>query len=86
MASPMCWVPARGTYAGMTTLVVGAGHLAMNAVLDLRHAGGVRPGHRILWAFRRPLGAVNFGGGARDALSERGSLGARRRRWSRRAG
>jgi NADPH-dependent 2,4-dienoyl-CoA reductase/sulfur reductase-like enzyme len=68
---------ARGTYAGATTLVVGAGHSAMNAVLDLAELARTAPGTRILWAFRRPLGAVNFGGGARDALAERGSLGAR---------
>jgi hypothetical protein len=68
---------ARGTYAGAATLVVGAGHSAMNAVLDLVELARTAPGTRILWAFRRPLGAVNFGGGARDALAERGSLGAR---------
>ncbi|PZR10369.1 MAG: flavoprotein [Azospirillum brasilense] len=67
----------RGTYAGRTTLVVGAGHSAMNAVLDLVALAGEEPGTRILWAFRRPLGAVNFGGGARDGLAQRGELGAR---------
>jgi len=68
---------ARDTYAGLTTLVVGAGHSAMNAVLNLVELAKSAPGTRILWAFRRPLGAVNFGGGTRDALAERGSLGAR---------
>lgn len=68
---------ARGAYAGATTLVVGAGHSAMNAVLDLVELARTEPGTRILWAFRRPLGAVNFGGGARDGLSQRGELGAR---------
>lgn len=68
---------ARATYAGATTLVVGAGHSAMNAVLDLVALQREAPGTRILWAFRRPLGAVNFGGGARDGLAERGALGAR---------
>jgi hypothetical protein len=67
----------RETYAGRTTLVVGAGHSAMNAVLDLVALAKAAPGTRILWAFRRPLGAVNFGGGARDGLAERGDLGAR---------
>jgi hypothetical protein len=67
----------RETYAGRTTLVVGAGHSAMNAVLDLVELAKAVPGTRILWAFRRPLGAVNFGGGARDGLAERGDLGAR---------
>ncbi|MFC7538254.1 hypothetical protein ACFQU2_00725 [Siccirubricoccus deserti] len=68
---------ARATYAGATTLVVGAGHSAMNAVLDLVELAKSAPGGRILWAFRRPLSAVSFGGGARDALAARGSLGVR---------
>jgi glycine/D-amino acid oxidase-like deaminating enzyme len=68
---------ARTTYAGVTTLVVGAGHSAMNAVLDLVELAKTAPGTRIFWAFRRPLGAVNFGGGSADALAERGSLGTR---------
>lgn len=68
---------ARAAYAGATTLVVGAGHSAMNAVLDLVELAKQAPGTRILWAFRRPLGAVNFGGGARDGLAQRGELGNR---------
>jgi thioredoxin reductase len=68
---------ARPAYAGRTTLVVGAGHSAMNAVLDLADLADQSPGTRILWAFRRPLAAVSFGGGAKDGLSQRGALGAR---------
>ncbi len=64
-------------HAGRTTLVVGAGHSAMNVVLDLATLAEAAPDTRILWAFRRPLGAVNFGGGARDGLAQRGALGAR---------
>ncbi|MGG5809148.1 FAD-dependent oxidoreductase [Falsiroseomonas sp. CW058] len=67
----------RAAYVGRTTLVVGAGHSAMNAVLDLAELARQAPGTRILWAFRRPLGAVNFGGGAKDGLAQRGELGAR---------
>lgn len=67
----------RATYAGRTTLVVGAGHSAMNVVLDLIELAKAVPSTRIVWAFRRPLGAVNFGGGARDGLAQRGELGAR---------
>jgi len=67
----------RAAYAGRSTLVVGAGHSAMNAVLDLVELAKSAADTRILWAFRRPLGAVNFGGGARDGLSQRGALGAR---------
>jgi thioredoxin reductase len=68
---------ARAAHAGRTTLVVGAGHSAMNAVLDLVELARQAPGTRILWGFRRPLGGVNFGGGARDGLAQRGALGAR---------
>jgi glycine/D-amino acid oxidase-like deaminating enzyme len=68
---------ARGDYAGRTTLVVGAGHSAMNVVLDLAELAKHAPATRILWAFRRPLGAVSFGGGGRDGLAERGALGSR---------
>jgi len=67
----------RDAFAGVTTLVVGAGHSAMNVVLDLVALAQEAPGTRILWAFRRPLGAVSFGGGAADGLAERGALGAR---------
>lgn len=69
----------RAAHAGRTTLVVGAGHSAMNAVLDLAELARDAPGTRILWAFRRPLGAVSFGGGAGDGLAQRGALGARAR-------
>jgi len=65
----------RDTYAGATTLVVGAGHSAMNAVLDLLALARTAPTTRVLWAFRRPLAAVKFGGGVRDALAQRGALG-----------
>lgn len=68
-----------GGYAGLTTLVVGAGHSAMNVVLDLAALAQTAPGTSIAWAFRKPLGSVNFGGGAADALAERGALGARAR-------
>lgn len=66
---------ARAHYAGRTTLVLGGGHSAMNAVLDLVRLAETTPGTRVLWAFRRPLAAVNFGGGAADALAARGELG-----------
>jgi hypothetical protein len=76
MASPTCWARTRAAHAGVTTLVVGAGHSAMNAVLDLVEAGRGRAGHAHPLAFRRPLGAVNFGGGARTAWLGAASRGA----------
>jgi hypothetical protein len=51
----------------------------MNAVLDLAELAREAPGTRIAWAFRKPLGAVRFGGGVNDGLLERGALGARAR-------
>ena len=70
---------AKDIYAGATTLVLGAGHSAMNAVLDLAALAREAPGTRVLWAFRRPLAAVNFGGGAADGLAARGALGEQAR-------
>ena len=70
---------AGAAYADATTLVVGGGHSAMNAVLDLAALAREAPGTRVLWAFRRPLAAVNFGGGAADGLAARGALGEQAR-------
>jgi glycine/D-amino acid oxidase-like deaminating enzyme len=68
---------SRSTYAGATTLVLGGGHSAMNAVLDLVALARQAPNTRIMWAFRRPLAEVNFGGGDADGLAARGALGAK---------
>jgi hypothetical protein len=68
---------SRSTYAGATTLVLGGGHSAMNAVLDLVSLARQSPNTRIMWALRRPLADVNFGGGDADGLAARGALGAR---------
>jgi len=51
----------------------------MNVVLDLARLAQDVPGTRIAWAFRKPLGAVRFGGGVNDGLLQRGALGARAR-------
>jgi thioredoxin reductase len=70
----------RERYAGRQTLVVGSGHSAFNAILDLIELAGQAPGTEITWAVRRPeLGKI-FGGGENDALAARGALGARVRR------
>jgi hypothetical protein len=67
----------RHRYAGRRVLVVGSGHSAFNALMDLVALAEEVPGTEITWAVRRPtLGAV-FGGGERDALVERGRLGDR---------
>jgi hypothetical protein len=49
----------------------------MNAVLDLVALARQAPNTRIMWAFRRPLAEVNFGGGDADGLAARGALGAK---------
>ncbi|HEY3111599.1 MAG TPA: flavoprotein, partial [Chloroflexota bacterium] len=66
----------RGRYAGRRVLVVGSGHSAMNAVLDLADLRRAEPGTSITWAIRRPTPGVMFGGGADDQLPARGSIGA----------
>jgi thioredoxin reductase len=69
----------RARYAGRRTLVVGSGHSAFTALLDLAALADEAPGTRVFWAIRREsLGAL-FGGGANDALPERGRLGTRLR-------
>jgi len=70
----------RGRYAGRRTLVVGSGHSAFNALLELAELAREAPGTRVAWAIRRAEPGLLFGGGERDALPARGSLGARLRR------
>ena len=70
----------RARYAGRRVLVVGSGHSAFNALLDLSALAGEAPGTAITWAVRRPTLGQVFGGGERDLLAARGALGARVRR------
>jgi thioredoxin reductase len=70
----------RKRYAGRRTLVVGSGHSAFNAVLDLAGLARREPGTEVVWAVRRHDVGLMFGGGSRDALPARGSLGERLRR------
>ncbi|WP_199229634.1 hypothetical protein [Azospirillum sp. TSO22-1] len=65
----------RGTYASVATLVVGSGHSAMNAVLDLLTLREQAPDTRLLWAVRRNRMARLLGGGLNDQLPARGALG-----------
>jgi len=72
----------RARYAGKRVLVVGSGHSAFNALLDLVDLADDAPGTSVTWAVRKPadrLGTL-FGGGIDDALPARGELGARVRR------
>lgn len=67
----------RPRYAGRRVLVVGSGHSALNAVLDLAHLAESEPHTRITWAIRRPTVGQLLGGARDDQLEERGKLGAR---------
>jgi thioredoxin reductase len=67
----------RGRYADRRVLVVGSGHSAFNALLELAELAREHPVTRLLWVIRRSdLGQV-FGGGEKDALPARGALGMR---------
>ncbi|HEX7180826.1 MAG TPA: NAD(P)-binding domain-containing protein [Thermoanaerobaculia bacterium] len=67
----------RERYAGRTVLVVGSGHSAFNAVLDLAQLAAEAPGTSIVWAIRRSSIGQLFGGGENDKLAARGLLGVR---------
>src|SRR5205814_1187847 len=66
-------------YVGRRVAVVGSGHSAMNALLDLADLQARAPRTTITWAIRRAAPGQMFGGGADDALPERGALGSRAR-------
>ena len=68
----------RSRYAGRTTLVVGAGHSAANALLDLARLAEAAPATALLWATRGTDLVRIYGGGDADQLPARGELGARR--------
>ncbi|MFE1599402.1 FAD-dependent oxidoreductase [Methylobacterium sp. ID0610] len=67
----------RGSYAGRTTLVVGAGHSAANVLLDLAQLAEEVEGTTLLWATRGTDLSRVYGGGAADQLAARGDLGLR---------
>lgn len=70
----------RERYSGRRTLVVGSGHSAFNALLDLAQLKREMPTTEIVWAIRRNDVGLLFGGGEKDALAARGALGKRLRR------
>jgi hypothetical protein len=69
----------RSHYAGRTTMVVGSGHSALNALLELAELKTSAPDTRILWAMRKHTIEAAFGGGEADALPARGALGTQAR-------
>ena len=57
--------------------MVGSGHSALTAVIELAQIARANPGTRITWALRRGVVGNTFGGGAADELPQRGALGIR---------
>lgn len=67
----------RSRYAGKRVLVVGSGHSAFNALLELATLAQEESATRILWAIRRKSGGNSlYGGAAADQLPERARLGS----------
>ncbi|MCT1554793.1 NAD(P)-binding domain-containing protein [Corynebacterium sanguinis] len=67
----------RSEYAGKHTVIAGAGHSALTAIVTLASLTEEAPGTRITWAVRRAGVQAAFGGGADDQLPARGALGLR---------
>jgi glycine/D-amino acid oxidase-like deaminating enzyme len=67
---------ARERYAGKRVLVVGSGHSAFNAILDLVALRESVPATEIVWAIRGDAPGRKYGGGDDDELPARGALGA----------
>ena len=67
----------RARYAGRRVLVVGSGHSALNALLDLTTLAAEHRETHIVWAIRRPVIGQLLGGARKDQLEERGRLGSR---------
>lgn len=70
----------RERYAGKHVLVVGSGHSAAASLIALAELAEHDQRMRIDWAIRGDNLDRIFGGGAKDGLPERGSLGLRLRR------
>ena len=65
----------RERYAGKSALVVGSGHSASNALLDLLRLKAEVHSTRVIWAMRGDNLRRVYGGGESDALPARGQLG-----------
>lgn len=70
--------PAQGAaLAGRHVAVVGSGHSAMTAVIELAEVVRTDPSTTVTWLLRRGVVGDTFGGGAADELPQRGALGLR---------
>jgi thioredoxin reductase len=70
---------ARARYAGRTTAVIGGGHSALNALIELAALRDEAPETRILWIMRKARIEAAFGGEDLDGLPARGALGSQAR-------
>jgi len=70
----------RDRYAGRRVLVVGSGHSAFNAILDLVALRESVPATEVVWAIRGVGPGRKYGGGDDDQLPARGALGSAVRR------
>jgi len=68
---------ARKRYAGKHVAVVGGGHSAINAILELADLHALNPATHITWILRKANVAATYGGLADDQLPGRGLLGIR---------
>jgi hypothetical protein len=66
----------RDRYAGRRVLVIGSGHSAFNAILDLVALRDSEPATEIVWAIRGAAPGRKYGGGGDDQLPARGALGS----------
>lgn len=64
-------------FAGCHVVVVGSGHSAMTAIIDLAETARSKPGTKVTWVLRRGVTGETFGGGSADELPQRGALGVR---------
>ncbi len=69
----------RARYANRRVMVVGSGHSAVNALLDLARLQAEAPNTQIVWVTRSANSARSFGGGDGDGLPARAALGTRLR-------
>lgn len=69
----------RDRFVGAHTVVLGSGHSALTAILELSRIARYHADTRITWVLRRGDAANAFGGGDADELPERGALGIRTR-------
>ena len=66
----------RATYENQSVLVVGAGHSAANALIDLVRLQNTAPQTRVTWVTRSNNLQRVYGGGDADQLLARGELGS----------